>query len=101
MQNPCQMSSAMLIQRPFNRRRQHVLLSGFGLLCTLLATRVCAHTRRCACPSDEASDADIAAFLQLSHGADPASMLQALRAHGWHWAAVRELSMEELMVYVE
>ena len=91
----------MLIQRPFNRRRQHVLLSGFGLLCTLLATRVCAHTRRCACPSDEASDADISTFLQANHGADPASMLQALRAQGWQWAAVRELSWEELTVLHE
>ena len=91
----------MLLQRPFNRRRQHVLLSGFGLLCTLLATRVCAHTRRCACPSDEASDADISTFLQANHGADPASMLQALRAQGWQWAAVRELSWEELMVLHE
>ena len=84
-----------------NRRRQPVLLSGFGVLCTVLATRAHTHCPKHTCPANEASDADIAAFLQLSHGADPASMLQALRGHGWHWAAVRELSMEELMVYVE
>ena len=53
---------------------------------------------RCACPADGASDAEVSAFLVASLGAEPASLLQAIRALGWQWGVVRDLVAEELMV---
>ena len=77
-------------------RRQYV--SWCLLCCTVFAATVRTGAIRCACPADGASDAEVSAFLVASLAAEPASLLQAIRALGWQWGVVRDLVAEELMV---